>query len=156
VRIAERATWNVRLGSWLCENAKTRGGDRRSYSSKTALAVKRANELNLTNEPKNVTLAAFQSFAFLHSQGSKSDLADPSGVSPLYPRNLSSRRSPRMSATGQKTSQTASGPGRQEYDRAHGQYSAMSGISRSARPTLFDLRQGSGICNKGLGRPQMA
>jgi hypothetical protein len=71
VRIAERATWNVRFGSWLCENAKTRDGDRRSYSSKTTLTVKRASELNLTNEPKNVIHATFQSFAFLHSQGQK-------------------------------------------------------------------------------------
>jgi hypothetical protein len=59
----------VGSGSWLCENAKTRDGDRRSYSSKTALTVKRASELNLPNDPKNVILAAFQSFAFLHSQG---------------------------------------------------------------------------------------
>ena len=28
----------VRFGSWLCENAKTLNGDRRSYSSKTVLA----------------------------------------------------------------------------------------------------------------------
>jgi hypothetical protein len=71
VRIVESATWNVRFWSWLCESAKTRDGDRRSYSSKTALTVKRASELNLTNGPKNVILAAFQSFAFLHSQGQK-------------------------------------------------------------------------------------
>jgi hypothetical protein len=51
------------LRSWLCENAKTRDGDRRSYSSKTALAVKRASELNLPNDPKNVILAAFQSLS---------------------------------------------------------------------------------------------
>jgi len=98
----------VGSGSWLCENAKTLDGDRRSYSSKTALTVKRASELNLTNEPKNVILAAFQSFAFLHSQGSKGDLADPSGVSPRYPRNLTSGHSPRMSATGHKRSVSAS------------------------------------------------
>ena len=57
---------DFRYGSWLCENAKTHDGDRRSYSSKTALTVKRASELNLPNDPKNVILAAFQSFAFLH------------------------------------------------------------------------------------------
>jgi hypothetical protein len=66
---------DVRIGSWLCENAKTRDGDRRSYSSKTALTVKRASELNLPNDPKNVILAAFQSFAFLHSQGHQRTLA---------------------------------------------------------------------------------
>jgi len=60
---------HVSEGSWLCENAKIRDGDRRNYSSKTALTAKRASELNLPNDPKNVILAAFQSFAFLHSQG---------------------------------------------------------------------------------------
>ena len=59
----------VRVGSWSCENAKTRDRDRRSYSSETALALNRASVLNLTNELKNVILAAFRSFAFLHTQG---------------------------------------------------------------------------------------
>jgi len=57
------------LGSWLCENARTLGGDRTSYSLMTVFAVKRANALNLENELKNVILAEFRSFAFLRSQG---------------------------------------------------------------------------------------
>src|ERR1700756_4109684 len=56
-------------GSWSCENAKTRDLDRRGYSSETPLALNRASALNLTNELKNVILAAFRSFAFPHSQG---------------------------------------------------------------------------------------
>jgi len=36
----------VRDGSWLCENAKTLDGDRRSYSSKTVLAINLASALN--------------------------------------------------------------------------------------------------------------
>jgi hypothetical protein len=55
----------------LCENAKALDGDRRSYSSKTLLAIKLASALNLKNELKNVVLAAFRSFAFLLSQGQK-------------------------------------------------------------------------------------
>ena len=54
-------------GSWLCENAKRFDGDRRSYSPKTVVTVKLASELNFKNELKNVLLAAFRSFAFLHS-----------------------------------------------------------------------------------------
>ena len=49
----------------MCENAKTLDGDRRSYASKTVLALKVASTLNL----KNVILAAFRSFAFLYRQG---------------------------------------------------------------------------------------
>jgi hypothetical protein len=60
---------DFRYGSWLCENAKTLGGDRISYSLKTVLAVKRASTLNFENGLKNVILAEFRSFAFLHSQG---------------------------------------------------------------------------------------
>jgi hypothetical protein len=60
---------HVGLGSWSCENAKTRDHDRRSYSSETALALNRASAFNLTNELKNAILAAFRSFAFLHTQG---------------------------------------------------------------------------------------
>jgi hypothetical protein len=37
---------NVGSGSWLCENAKTLDGDRRSYSSKTVLAINLASTLN--------------------------------------------------------------------------------------------------------------
>jgi hypothetical protein len=57
---------DVRFGSWLCENARTLGGDRTSYSLKTDFAVKRASALNLENELKNVILAEFRSFAFSH------------------------------------------------------------------------------------------
>ena len=60
---------HVGLGSWSCENAKTRDHDRRSYSSETALALNRASAFNLTNELKNAMLAAFRFFAFLHTQG---------------------------------------------------------------------------------------
>jgi hypothetical protein len=60
---------DVRSGSWLCENAKTPDGDRRSYSSKTVLALKRASVLNSESELKNVILTAFRSLAFSHSQG---------------------------------------------------------------------------------------
>jgi hypothetical protein len=55
----------------LCENAKTPDGDRRSYSSKTVLALKRASVLNSESELKNVILTAFRSLAFSHSQGQK-------------------------------------------------------------------------------------
>jgi hypothetical protein len=60
-----------RFGSWLCENAKTLERDRRSYSSKTVLALKLANAFNLDDELTNVILVVFRSFAFLHSQGHK-------------------------------------------------------------------------------------
>jgi hypothetical protein len=42
---------------------------RRSHSSKTASALKRANGFNFESELKNVILAVFRSLAFLHSQG---------------------------------------------------------------------------------------
>ncbi len=44
--------YDVRLGSWLCENAKTLNRDRRSYSSKTVLVAQRASEFNLEIELK--------------------------------------------------------------------------------------------------------
>src|SRR5215467_11776303 len=59
------------LGSWPCENAKTLERDRRSYSSKTVLALKLASAFNLEDELKNVILVASRSLAFLHSQGQK-------------------------------------------------------------------------------------
>src|SRR5258705_2058496 len=61
--------YDVRCGSWLCENAKTLNRDRRSYSSKTALGLQFESAFNLEIELKNVILAAFRLFAFLHSQG---------------------------------------------------------------------------------------
>jgi hypothetical protein len=62
---------DVRVGSWLCENAKTLNRDRRSYSSKTALVAQLASEFNLEVELKNIILTAFRVFEFLHSQGQK-------------------------------------------------------------------------------------
>ncbi len=56
---ASAHTQDVRVGSWPCENAKTLDGDRRSYSSKTVLAIELASTLNIKNELKNVILAAF-------------------------------------------------------------------------------------------------
>src|SRR5258705_2549213 len=61
--------YDVRCGSWLCENAKTLNRDRRSYSSKTALGLQFESAFNLVIELKNVILVAFRLFAFLHSQG---------------------------------------------------------------------------------------
>jgi len=43
---------------WLCEDAKTRDGDRRSRSSKAVLALELASALNLKIELKNVILSA--------------------------------------------------------------------------------------------------
>ena len=39
----------VRSGSWLRENAETRGDNRRSYSSETVPAHKRESALNFKN-----------------------------------------------------------------------------------------------------------
>jgi hypothetical protein len=60
---------NVRLGSWLCENAKTLNRDRRSYSSKTVLVAQQASGFNLEIELKNIILRRVSIFEFLHSQG---------------------------------------------------------------------------------------
>jgi hypothetical protein len=60
---------DVRFGSWLCENAKTRNGKRRSYSSETAFGFQLASAFNLNSELKNLILVAFRSSAFSHSQG---------------------------------------------------------------------------------------
>src|SRR6266480_7446260 len=70
---------NVRFGSWLCENAKMPEGDRTSYSSKTVFTPNLASEFNSENELKNVILAAFRSFAFLHDQGHKRTWLQGSG-----------------------------------------------------------------------------
>jgi hypothetical protein len=87
---------NVRVGSWLCENAKTPEGDRRSYSSKTVLALKLAGVLNSENELKNVILAVFRFFAFLHSQGQTRKSSWPAPTSALPPKADSSRTSGRV------------------------------------------------------------
>jgi hypothetical protein len=60
---------DVCFGSWPCENARTLDGDRRSYSSKSILAINRASAFNENDELENVFLAASRSFAFLHGQG---------------------------------------------------------------------------------------
>ena len=60
---------HVRVGSWLCENAKTLNRNRRSYSSKTVLVAQRASGFNLEIELKNIILRRVSIFEFLHSQG---------------------------------------------------------------------------------------
>jgi len=60
---------HVRLGSWLCENAKTLNRNRRSCSSKTVLVAQRASGFNLEIELKNIILRRVSIFEFLHSQG---------------------------------------------------------------------------------------
>ena len=62
---------NVRLGSWLCENAKTLNRDRRTCSSKTVLVAQRASGFNLEIDLKNIILRRVSIFEFLHSQGQK-------------------------------------------------------------------------------------
>src|SRR5262245_51108008 len=76
VRYAMRPylTSHVCFGSRLCENAKVLERDRRSYSSKTVLALKLASAFNSEDELKNVILVVFRSFAFLHSQGPTADI----------------------------------------------------------------------------------
>jgi hypothetical protein len=78
---------SVRFGSWLCENAKTLDGNRRSYASKTVLVLKLESALNSKDELKNVILAAFRSFAFLHSQGHSRPtlVTSPAGQCLLFP-----------------------------------------------------------------------
>src|ERR1700752_5389104 len=65
----KRAAAHVRLGSWLCENAKTLNRDRRSYSSKTVLVAQRASGFNLEIELRKIILRRVSIFEFLHSQG---------------------------------------------------------------------------------------
>ena len=62
---------DVRSGSWLCENGRRLGGERTNCLLKTVFAVNRASASNFENKLKNVILAEFRSFAFLHSQGQK-------------------------------------------------------------------------------------
>jgi hypothetical protein len=57
------------LPAHLCKNAKRLKRDGISYSSKTALVVQHAIEFDLEVELKNIILAAFRYFEFLHSQG---------------------------------------------------------------------------------------
>jgi len=75
---------NVRLGSWLYENAKTLNRDRRSYSSKTVLVAQQASGFNLEIELKNIILRRVSIFEFLHSQGQirKSALASARSALP--------------------------------------------------------------------------
>jgi hypothetical protein len=51
---AKAATADVRMGSWLCKNAKRLKRDRIGYLSKTALVVQHAIEFNLEVELKNI------------------------------------------------------------------------------------------------------
>src|SRR6185295_8656116 len=74
---------NVRLGSWLCENAKTLNRDGRSYSSKTVLVAQRVSGFNLEVELKNIILRRVSIFEFLHSQGQLQTSAHPSARSAL-------------------------------------------------------------------------
>lgn len=59
----------VRIGSWLCENAKTFERDRMYYSSETDLALKLARDFHCGDKLKNVILTRFPSAVFLRSQG---------------------------------------------------------------------------------------
>ena len=72
----------VRVGSWLCENAKTLNRDRRSYSSKTVLVAQQASGFNLEIELKNIILRRVSIFEFLHSQGHSLQEGDPAQVQP--------------------------------------------------------------------------
>jgi hypothetical protein len=58
-----------RYRSWLCENAGTRNGERRSYSSEAASGFQLASAFNLIGQLKNVILIAFRCSAFSHSRG---------------------------------------------------------------------------------------
>jgi hypothetical protein len=60
--------------------------NRRSYSSKTVFTPDLEGEFNLENELKNVILAAFRSFAFLHSQGQKLKSWSSNGMSGPLPK----------------------------------------------------------------------
>jgi hypothetical protein len=80
---------HFRNGFWLCENARTPDSDRRSYSFKTVSTVKLASTFNLKRELENVILAAFRSFAFLHSQGHSRRFGMPATASG-FPRTADS------------------------------------------------------------------
>jgi hypothetical protein len=78
---ADRRGTNTRIiefskGSWLCKNVETVDDDRTNYASKTVRVLKFESTLNLKTELKNVILTAFQSFAFLHSQGHNRKFGD--------------------------------------------------------------------------------
>jgi hypothetical protein len=90
-RTTARQRLNVRLGSWLCENAKTLNRDRRSYSSKTALGLQFASAFNLEIKLEDVILVAFRLFAFSHSQGQKQKWLGPNDLSAL-PSSTDMRR----------------------------------------------------------------
>lgn len=75
--------YDVRLGSWLCENAKMLNRDGRSYSSKTVLIAQRAGGFNLEIELKDIILRRVSIFEFSHSQGQKRKSRPCGGVSAL-------------------------------------------------------------------------
>jgi hypothetical protein len=82
---------NVRLGSWLCENAKTLNRDRRTCSSKTVLVAQRASGFNLEIDLKNIILRRVSIFEFLHSQGrSRTDRASRSATQDAADAHFSS------------------------------------------------------------------
>ena len=60
-------------------------GDRRNCSSKIVLTLKFASALTSESELKNIILAAFRFFAFLHSQGQTETRALRRGMSVLPP-----------------------------------------------------------------------
>src|SRR6266404_2865299 len=76
-----------RIGSWLCENAKTLNRNRRSYSSKTVLVAQRASGFDLEIELKNIILRRVSIFEFSHSQGQtqKSECATGKSALPSRP-----------------------------------------------------------------------
>src|ERR1700752_5050611 len=89
----KRAAAHVRLGSWLCENAKTLNRDRRSYSSKTVLVAQRASGFNLEIGLKNIILRRVSIFEFLHSQGQELTWHAPNRTSALPLKADSTRTS---------------------------------------------------------------
>src|SRR5258707_6502699 len=78
--------YDVRCGSWPCENAKTLNRDRRTCSSKTDLVAQRASGFNLEIELKNIILRRVSIFEFLHSQGQSRRFGDVRATSALLPK----------------------------------------------------------------------
>ena len=83
----------VRLGSWLCENAKTLNRDRRTYSSKTILVTQRASEFNLEIELKISFFVAFRFLSF-HTARVIFRLGRAKLRGPLYPQEQTSPAGP--------------------------------------------------------------
>ena len=79
-----------------CENAKTPGSDRRSYSSTIILALKLASAFHLESELKNRILAVFRSFEFSHGLGQQAT----SGMKEIVLNFISVAANPSILATG--------------------------------------------------------